>query len=322
MRNQSRALQRGFTLIEMAIVLVVAGVAAALLLNASSGILDNQKRIAARTKLDTIDAALANFVAINKRLPCPADGTIATGALGAGLETLSNGPPPGSATPKGTCNPINQQNGVLPWATLGLTEEDGQDPWFGRFTYRVDPALAGGAPLPLLMNMSDCDPASTGATGASGICKTPVTPCTGNANCTSPTNYLAGKGLDVWDGKNAAAGFAARQNNRPAGTGAAYVVISHGPSGRGAFNSNGGLLPQLGSIPAGTNESPNLNGQAIVLVATQANAYRDALLNDNPTPPVLPPLPPVPGPHFDDYLSHPSIMTVLNRANLGPRAHN
>ncbi len=304
---------RGFTLIEMAIVLLILGLALGMVLNVTSGMRDAQNRQLVRTQLDTLETALANFVAVNKRLPCPANGLLASGTANAGIETLSPGPPPAALPPKGTCNPASQINGVIPWVSLGLTESDATDPWLGRMTYRVDPALAGGAPLPLLMDMSNCDPSSTGAVGAGGICKAPVPSCTGNAGCTSPSNFLTfntGKGLDVWDGVNGAIGWAARQNNRAVGTGAAYVIISHGPTGRGAYNNNGILQP--GSFASyGPDEGQNRNNLAIVLPAVQATTYRDALINDALNPAL----------HFDDYLSHPTIMSVLTKANLGPRAH-
>lgn len=217
-----------------------------------------------------------------------------------GLETLN--------VATGLCNPVNQINGVIPWVTLGISEEDATDPWNARITYRVDPQLARNLPS-LLMNMSNCDPAGTGGTGAGGTCQTPTPPCTGNpATCTSPTNFLANKGLDVWNGVGGAAGWANRQNNRAAGTGAAYVMISHGPSGTNAYNSGGTLQP--GTIAAGTDETPNLNNQAIPAASAQATTYRNAPLNDVAT-----------AAHFDDYLSHPTIMSVLNKVGLGPRAH-
>lgn len=299
---------QGFSLIEMAIVLLIIGLALGMILNVTRGMRDTQNRQLVQSKLTTLDTALANFVAQNKRLPCPANGTIASGAVNAGIETLSPGPPPAALPPKGSCNPTSQINGVIPWVTLGLTESDASDPWNGRMSYRVDPALAGSAPLPLLMDMSKCDPSSSGAAGAGGICQTPAPPCAGTTACTSPSNFLNGKGLDVWDGVGGAGGWATRQNNRVSGTGAAYVVISHGPSGTGAYNSNGILQP--GSIAAGTNETPNRNNRAIAIPSALGTSYRDAQLNDITT-----------AAHFDDYLSHPTIMSVLNKANLGPRAH-
>lgn len=307
---------QGFSLIEMAIVLLIIGLALGMTLNVTRGMRDTQNRQLVQSKLTTLDTALANFVAQNKRLPCPANGTIASGAVNAGIEF------PSPAT--GTCNPAAQTYGVVPWVTLGLTEDDATDPWFGRMTYRVDPTLTQIAPL--LMNMSNCDPSSSGATGAGGICQTPAPPCAGTAGCTSPSDFLLNKGLDVWDGVGGAGGWATRQNNRANGTGAAYVIISHGPTGAGAYNKNGAgaplFAPQPGSIaipnpipppvvlPAGNDEIPNFNGQAIALPAVQATTYRDAQLNDITTTV-----------HFDDYLSHPTIMSVLNKANLGPRAH-
>ncbi|MEJ7804889.1 MAG: type II secretion system protein, partial [Telluria sp.] len=136
-----------FTLIEMAIVLVVVGLAAAMVLGATGSLLDNQKRQNVRIKLDAIETALTNFVAVNKRLPCPADGRLASGAAGAGVEALLPGP--------GTCVAGVMTFGVVPWVTLGLSENEASDPWNARLTYRVDPVLAGAAPLPLLMNMSN-----------------------------------------------------------------------------------------------------------------------------------------------------------------------
>jgi prepilin-type N-terminal cleavage/methylation domain-containing protein len=313
MMNTASRHKRGFTLIEMAIVLLIIGLALGMILNVTGSMRDTQNRQLVQTKLSILDTALANFVAQNKRLPCPANGTLASGTANAGIEL------PFPAT--GTCNPAGQNYGVIPWVTLGLTEADATDPWFGRMTYRVDPALTKIAPLP--MDMSSCDPAGGGGLGAGGTCLS--LPCSGAA-CTSPSTFLSGKGLDVWDGVNGAAGWAIRQNNRGTGTGAAYVIISHGPTGAGAYNKNGTGGPlfatQPGSLsipnpapppailPAGTDELPNFNGQTIALPAVQASTYRDAQLNDITT-----------SAHFDDYLSHPTIMSVLNKANLGPRAH-
>jgi prepilin-type N-terminal cleavage/methylation domain-containing protein len=313
MSRQPARISPAFTLIEMAIVLVIIGLAAVMLLNFSSAMSDNEKRKNVRARLDTLEIALVNYIALNRRLPCPANGRSATGASGAGIEQRN----PGS----GAC--LNMVDGVVPWITLGIAENDASDPWGGRLTYRIDPALAGNQ---LLMNMSDCDPSSSGATGAAGICKTPVVPCTGNAGCTSPAAFLAGKGLDVWDGLNGTAGWNARQNNSGAGSGAAWVIISHGPSGAGAYNVRGANV-QPGTVPLGRNlEEQNVNGLALAKPATEANTYRDAPLNDNVLLVVQAPLPAPQLPtrtqlHFDDYLSHPTLMSVLNKANLGPRAH-
>jgi hypothetical protein len=253
--------------------------------------------------LAKIDTALANFVAKNRRLPCPANGLLATGVANAGIEM--NFP---------ACN--TQTNGVVPWITLGISEDDARDPWSARFTYRVDPALAAAAPL--LMNMSNCDVSGTGSVAAGGACRSPTPTCVANpATCTSPATFLIGKGLDVWDGTSA---WAARSNNRPAGTGAAYVLISHGETGAGAYNRGGVFQPgTIGPIPlipgpgtqvAGNDELANLNNQGVFLTSAIGSAYRDSTVD---TSRALS--------HFDDYLSHPTLQTVLGKISLGARVH-
>ncbi len=297
--------QRGGVLI----IVVAIAMIISLAVLAKWALLDMERKLNRQTGLGTnlskIDTALANFVSQNKRLPCPADGSIASGLPNAGRETAS------------PCN--SQTKGVVPWVTIGISEIDAADPWNGRITYRVDPALAGLAPL--LMNMSNCDVSGSGGIAAGGACRVPTPTCVSNpATCTSPASFLNGKGLDVWDGIGGAAGWAARTNNRVTGTGAAYVIISHGSTGAGAYNSSGNYqlgtispipkIPGPGTQPAGNDEIPNLNNQAIALPGSQANTYRDAPMDVSRT-----------ATNFDDYLSHPTITSVLDKVSLRERIH-
>jgi hypothetical protein len=261
-------------------------------LTAIEGRLQNETFVSAN--LQKIDAALVNFVAKNKRLPCPADGRIATGQLNAGIEM---------AFP--TCN--TQRYGVVPWVSLGINEDDARDSWNGRITYRVDPALAGTATP--LMNMSQCDISGTGSTAAGGACRTPTPTCLANpTTCTSPNTFLINKGIDVWNGVGGAGGWASRTFNRTSNTGAAYILISHGASGTGAYNNNG--IYQPGTQTAGNDESSNLNNQNIAIPASQATTYRNATFDSSSGTT-----------HFDDYVSHPTITEILKKANLSNRVH-
>lgn len=109
----------GFTLVEMAIVLVIVGLLlGGLLMPIATQV--EQKRISeTRASLEQIKEALIGFAAANGRLPCPAT------ALTGGQESFAAG---GSAA-NGLCS--NFYDGFLPAAALGLTPSDG-------FGYAVD----------------------------------------------------------------------------------------------------------------------------------------------------------------------------------------
>lgn len=119
---------KGFSLLEMAIVLTIVGLLMSGLIPSISGQIEQQHRSETRKQLDDIRQALYGFAISNGRLPCPADGTIpsvAGLANGAGQEKIS-------------CA-ASANGGVLPWVTLGVSETDA---WGRRFTYRVTPDFA------------------------------------------------------------------------------------------------------------------------------------------------------------------------------------
>jgi hypothetical protein len=93
-------------------------------------------------------------------------------------------------------------------------------------------------------------------------------------------------------------------------TGAAYIVISHGENGQGAYNNQGTL--QGGTISSGTLEADN-NGADVAFV-NSASSTVAAFIDDFPAY--------IEGAgHFDDFVLRPSILTVATKAQLGPRAH-
>ena len=88
-------------------------------------------------------------------------------------------------------------------------------------------------------------------------------------------------------------------------TGAAYVVISHGPTGGGAYTSQGGLVPTTATMD-GTEEQRNYAN-----VAFDANAYYvDGETSDTAD-----------ATHFDDIVLRPSILNVIAKAGLAARTH-
>ncbi|MEO7727753.1 MAG: hypothetical protein ABIS45_10915, partial [Burkholderiales bacterium] len=121
----------GFTLIELAISLLVLTLLATVLLTPVTTQITQSRISQARTELERINDALIGFALSQSppRLPCPADIN--------GSEQV-----PGSAgCPTG---PTVSAGGSVPWVTLGVPQ---YDPWGQRYQYRVNGAFV--APVTL-----------------------------------------------------------------------------------------------------------------------------------------------------------------------------
>ncbi len=118
----------GFTLVEMAIVLVIVALLMAGLLPTISGQIEQRQNNETRKQLDEIQQALIGYAITHGRLPCPASD------LTSGIED----PPTG-----GACNHFN--DGFVPAATLGIAsvvDSKGNkgfavDSWGNRIRYTV-----------------------------------------------------------------------------------------------------------------------------------------------------------------------------------------
>lgn len=119
-------LQAGFSLVEMAIVLMIVGLLLGGLLPMLSGQMEQKNRNETRKQLEEISAALLGYAASQSppKLPCPANPSIATGSNGAGVSDCT----------------IATATGVVPWVTLGTSETDA---WGRRFTYSVASSVTG-----------------------------------------------------------------------------------------------------------------------------------------------------------------------------------
>lgn len=121
----------GFSLVEMAIVLVIVGVLLGGLLPTISSQMEQQRRNETRKLMDEVRDSLLGYTMSNGRLPSPACGTISTGSSNAGIELI-----PASAA---LCTTGATDLAVLPWVTLGVSETDA---WGRRLTYRVTDIFA------------------------------------------------------------------------------------------------------------------------------------------------------------------------------------
>ena len=274
----------GFTLVEIVVVLLIFGIVLAMAAAITRGVVASQKRALTATRIAAVDAALVQFVMQQKRLPCPADGTKASSNINAGTEERAGG------------NCTAMATGVVPWRALALTEAEATDGWERRFTYRIDANLAADNG----MDMSACDPA--GAVASTANPQTCVACSASNIPaCTPPKNFLAGtgtaRGLAV---RNLAGATLMDPAVQPGiNTGAAYVVISAGESGGGAYLNSGVLSTSVAAD--GTEEQKNYANLAL------QPYYVDDTTNETP--------------HFDDVVSRPSILSVASKAGVAPRSH-
>ena len=317
---------RGFSLLEIAIVLAILGFVLTIGLKSTGAYLSAERRQTTVARLAGIDAAMVNFVALQKRLPCPADGALAQGAALLGVERRDNVTGLCSIDPGPPVTPF-MNRGVVPWVTLGISEAEALDGWNNRITYRTVPAVVAAMPAGTnngftsdqALDMTNCDTA--GAVGtptmlrALGPSLQPVNTCVANgappgcsntnlALCTPPLNFVNNRGLLVRDGFAAPVVPSGVQIMIPANaTGAAYVLISHGENRGGAYSSAGVI--QTGSPANSALENINNNNQAIQPFYMDAPQVDAAGANN----------------HFDDIVVRPTLMSVITRAGLGPRAH-
>lgn len=306
-REPSRA--PGFTLVEIAVVIVVLSLLLAMIAGIGTAMLGQQRREATRQKLAGVETAIALFVSQNKRLPCPADGRLPSGDANAGLERPVGGV--ACQVVSGTAN--SQTHGVVPWRTLGLAEPDVTDGWGNRLTFRVAPELVAAT----AMDLTACDPGGgfdlsgtpSGRCNQAGANATDCNKDSFPGRCTPPSAYTQDKGLKVRNLSSADLIMNPAPASGPS-TGAAYVVISHGENRHGGYDSLGIL--QAGTVASGTLEAAN-NAVNVAFVFSTSSATT-AFVDDFPVY--------AEGTgHFDDWLLRPSILTVATRAQLGPRAH-
>lgn len=220
--------------------------------------------------------ALLGFAAQLGRLPCPANPALDTGDE---VRNVGNS----------TCD---HPQGTLPWKTLGMRREDAYDTWGWKISFRVYTGSAGTLTQPRGVSMVDCDPTETqgttnvNANSEGGLCKTNQKTAPGQFADAAEASFLGAKGFSVND-------FGTVR------TGIAYVLISHGSSGHGAYTSAGVQLtaPTSASEVANTSAAGNF-------VAASASA--STVAPDDPA-------------HFDDIIAYAALSDLIAKAGRGAR---
>jgi prepilin-type N-terminal cleavage/methylation domain-containing protein len=210
--------RKGFSLVELAVVMMIVGLLLAAALIPFSTQIDLRNQAETQRTLDSVKESVIAFTLANGRLPCPANGLAPSGSLNAGKELYD--------TALKICS---QLFGAVPWATLGVPETD---TWGRRFSYYVVQAFADDytklswfGPTQVA---ADCTPVPVpGAPASFALCT------------------LGNLKVNTRDGGTHAA--------TPIGSALAAVIISHGKNGYGAYQSGGSAVAFPASWPALAN---------------------------------------------------------------------
>jgi hypothetical protein len=272
------------------VVLIVLGVLALVL---GRGYFDKGaslgQRAATDASLKTTADALTAFAVLNRRLPCPANGSLTKDHPDNGVEAV--------ASPT-TCT---HEDGVVPWATLGIRRQDTADAWGGKLSYRVyAPAYAGDG----FTRTGGVDATNCNTESAVGGPTEVVFNCGGGSHDDHPVHFfrasadaLKKRGL-VLNDKGATV------------EGLAFILISHGASGRGAFQSETGARAEA---PKSTAEIRNTQG----ILPTPAARVWDSPFAVNLHSPAG--TSPDDTAHFDDIMLGVAAADLVAKARLGAR---
>ena len=144
--------QGGFSLIELAIVMVIIGLLFVPLMQSYNIYQQQKKKGDTLINFDNVDSALSEFYSENGRYPCPADRSIAFGQPGHGEERctqiLALGPNScgaGGGICRAQLTGDNIQIGGVPYVQLGLPWAETLDGWKNGMKYVVTEVLTSAA---------------------------------------------------------------------------------------------------------------------------------------------------------------------------------
>jgi len=267
----------GFSLMELSVVLGIISLIAGAGMTMAQGALKAADRVTSQERLTTIKLALDSFAKTYGYFPCPFDRALAPTAPAFGRENRTAGSIDCGAT-NGTSyiNAANIITGAVPVRTLGLPDSYAGDAWGNKFTYAVTMNHTNGPPK--LATTAGAMTMRYGPTGVGGYNANlqrfsydytsvtdpgagAITFAGGALSDLAPADvvHIRSDTGAVYTGSHIVASVAAtsftiasglpwtatgtgRVEWQKSGVNTSYVVVSHGPDGRGAF-SLAGIIP-------------------------------------------------------------------------------
>ncbi len=228
--NHTKMNQKGFSLIELSLALIIIGLLAAPLLHQYNQY--SQRRVKDQTDLSqgVIARAINDFVDANGRYPCPARYTLDENDPNHGKESYTPPVPPPPAPPitPGACvvaggifattgrdantagGPDPVLIGAVPYASLNIPYEMALDGWKRKITYAVSERMANGSIVPFDDTQGAISIAESDGTVLSPTVTYPPPPDP------AAVTYSVG--------------------TQP------YLLVSHGDNGAGAYSTSGVLV--------------------------------------------------------------------------------
>jgi len=133
---RQRRFSRGFSLVELSVVVLIVGIVMTMGIGAWTANLENQAHAATAQRQAAVKEALTGYLRRSSRLPCPDNDFAAPD----GIENR--------ATPNDPATACSARFGIVPYVTLGLARDAVRDGWGNFFSYHVSnttntPAASG-----------------------------------------------------------------------------------------------------------------------------------------------------------------------------------
>jgi len=228
--------EQGFTLIEISIVIVIAGVLLAILSSALLSYVKKSKINTTEYRMDKIEEALAQYLTVNRKYPCPASRVAAPDDADFGREVTADcntGAGAGAGDAAATIRADDARIGAVPTRSLSLPDEFAIDGWGNKFTFAVTEDLASSPRGTPITRFFEPDGG-----------RISVIDSAGNEIVEAPSNPTSK---------------------------AHYVIVSHGPGGDGSYPLGSVVAPPVACF-AGTLEEENCDNNDATFRATLTNS--------------------------------------------------